>query len=76
MGNKKVETTTRTVGIPDGLNAHAIGAWWYAGEVSKACEDAGQDYEFTCFIRDLYDAYPLEYEFYIEVTNWENDDGI
>jgi len=66
---KFVELTTKRVKIPEGLNAHAIRAWWYAGEVAKVCRDAIHDYEFTCFIRDLYNAYPDEYEFYIYVTN-------
>ena len=76
MTKRTVETTTRTVDIPDGLDTHAIRAWWYVGEVAKVCRDANQDYEFTCFLRDLYEAYPLEYEFYIEVTNWGDDDGL
>ena len=64
-----VELTTRRVKIPKGLNTHAITAWWYAGEVAKVCRDANHNYEFTCLMRDLYDAYPNEYEFYIDVTN-------
>ena len=66
---REVETTTRRVKIPKGLNTHAIRAWWYVGEVAKVCRDAIHDYEFTCFIRDLHNAYPDEYEFYIDVTN-------
>ena len=66
---KFVELTTRRVKIPKRLNTHAITAWWYVGEVAKVCKDAIHDYEFTCFIRDLHNAYPDEYEFYIDVTN-------
>lgn len=64
-----VELTTKRVKIPKGLNTHAITAWWYAGEVATTCRDAIKNYEFTCFVRDLYGAYPDEYEFYIDVTN-------
>jgi hypothetical protein len=64
-----VELTTRRVKIPKGLNTHAIRAWWYVGEVATTCKDAIHNYEFTCLVRDLYAAYPDEYEFYIVVTN-------
>ena len=66
---REIETTTRRVKVPDGLNIHAITAWWYIGETAKACKDAIKDYEFTCLLRDLYDAYPDEYEFYLDVTS-------
>ena len=64
-----VELTTKRVKIPKGLNTHAIMAWCYVGEVATTCRDAIHNYEFTCLIRDLYDAYPDEYEFYIDITN-------
>ena len=55
----------RKVKIPEGLDTHALTAWWYMSETAKACRDAIKDYEFASLLLHLYAQYPKEYEFFL-----------
>lgn len=61
----------RSVKIPDELNRPACVAWWYVIDTLKACEDAGMDYDFMCFLTELNRAYPDEREFILACTRGE-----
>ena len=63
---------TRKVKIPTGLDHHAIMAWCFMGEAVRKCGGkAAADYEFMCLLRDLHDAYPKEYEFFLAAERGE-----